>query len=151
MAGGRLSQLPSERWPRGRAAILLATPFSGPLCLPEVLAQVDLWPCAARSVFSAKTCAAAIWVYIRGWLEFYEQKADAERIIRDGDAEGWTFPQGGWLDAACYARAVRSEHEVLDLIRKIAALPAADEDDDRVCGLFLVIGRAPERYDYLWR
>ncbi|WP_067168874.1 hypothetical protein [Microtetraspora niveoalba] len=109
------------------------------------------------------------WIYIRGWLEFYGQRREAERIIGEG-AEGWTFPKGGWLDAACYARAVR-EHEVdevLDQIRQIAALPGTDEDNDRVCGLFfafhevegqaewqvrdgeVVIGPAPPRYDYLW-
>ncbi|MEU8802665.1 hypothetical protein [Spirillospora sp. NPDC048819] len=110
------------------------------------------------------------WVYIRGWLEFYGQKADAEQIIRRGDPAGWAFPEGGWLDAACYARAVRSQYsdDVLDQVREIAALPATDEDDDRVCGLFLVfheeghqtewqirdgqvlVGQAPARYDYLW-
>ena len=48
--------------------------------------------------------------YVWGWLEFYGQRAEAERIIREGDADGWTFPEGDWLDAACYARAVRSQH-----------------------------------------
>lgn len=111
------------------------------------------------------------WAYIRGWLEFHGQRAEAERIIREGDADGWTFPEGGWLDAACYARAVRSQHsdDVLEQVRKIAALPAMDEDNDRVCGLFLVfheegsqdewqirdgqvhISQAPTRYDYLWQ
>ncbi|HEY8478365.1 MAG TPA: hypothetical protein VIL71_00925 [Spirillospora sp.] len=59
-------------------------------------------------------------------------------------------------------------HEVLDVVREIAALPAND-DGDRVCGLFLAfheeghqnewqvrdgevhIGPAPDRYDYLWK
>ncbi|NDU76600.1 hypothetical protein GWI34_28835 [Actinomadura sp. DSM 109109] len=111
------------------------------------------------------------WVYVRGWLEFHGQQGEAERIIRRGDATGWAFPEGGWLDAACYARAVRSGHEdaVLDQVREIAALPAVDEDGDRVCGLFLVfheehgqaewqvrdgtvhVGPAPARYDFLWR
>ncbi len=111
------------------------------------------------------------WVYIRGWLQFYGQKAEAERIVRRGDSAGWAFPEGGWLDAACYARAVRSyeSEAVLEQVREIAALPAMDEDDDRVCGLFLAVhkdefqtewlvrdgevrvGRAPERYDCLWR
>ncbi|TMR09784.1 hypothetical protein ETD86_42225 [Nonomuraea turkmeniaca] len=110
-----------------------------------------------------------VWVYIRGWLEFSGQRQEAERLIRQGESQGWTFPEGGWLDAACYARAVREHevHEVLGLVRQIAALPAVDEDEDRVSGLFfashemhgqtewqvrdgeLVIGRAPSRYDYL--
>lgn len=110
------------------------------------------------------------WVYIRGWLEFHGQRAEAERVI-SGDPAGWAFPEGGWLDAACYARAVRSSgaDDVLDQVRRIAALPAVDEDDDRVCGLFLVfheegrqiewqvrdgrvqVAPAPDRYDYLWR
>ncbi|MEV5570599.1 hypothetical protein AB0L06_11145 [Spirillospora sp. NPDC052269] len=111
------------------------------------------------------------WVYVRGWLEFTGQKAEAERIIQAEGAEGWSFPEGGWLDAACFARAVRSSDEVLALVRKVAALPATDEDGDRVGGLFLVfderdgtgqvewqvrdgqvfIDQAPSRYDYLWR
>ncbi|MFB4299570.1 hypothetical protein [Actinomadura sp. NTSP31] len=110
------------------------------------------------------------WVYIRGWLEFYGQEAEAKRIIL-GSGEGWTFPEGGWLDAACYARAVRANHvdAVLTQIREIAGLPATDEDGDRVCGLFFAhhetdgqtewqirdgdvhITPAPTRYDYLWR
>ncbi|WP_344898658.1 hypothetical protein [Actinomadura meridiana] len=81
------------------------------------------------------------------------------------------FPEGGWLDAACYARAVReyNSDEVLDQVREIASIPATDEDGDRVRGLFLVshdeghqtewqvrdgqvlVTQAPARYDYLWR
>ncbi|GAA4076653.1 hypothetical protein [Actinomadura miaoliensis] len=110
-----------------------------------------------------------VWVYVRGWLEFHGQEAEAERIISE-NGEGWTFPDGGWLDAACYARAVRAQHvdELLAQIRRVAALPP-NEDGDRVCGLFLafheeegqaewqvrdgrvVVGPGPERYDYLWR
>ncbi|MEV4172050.1 hypothetical protein [Nonomuraea sp. NPDC049709] len=112
------------------------------------------------------------WVYVRGWLEFYGQRSQAERVIRDGgDPAGWTFPDGGWLEAACYARAVRASalDDLLDLVRRIAALPAADDDGDRVCGLFLafhegdgqsewqvrdgevVVGPAAPRHDYLWK
>lgn len=112
------------------------------------------------------------WVYIRGWLEFSGQEAEAKRILGAEGTEGWTFPKGGWLDAACFAQAVRASacDEVLALVRKVAALPPADEDGDRVSGLFLVfderdgarqtewqvrdgqvlIDRAPSRYDYLW-
>ncbi|MEV0383414.1 hypothetical protein [Nonomuraea sp. NPDC050643] len=109
------------------------------------------------------------WVYVRGWLEFHGQRPQAERIIKDGDAEGWTFPDGGWLEAVSYARAVRASalEGVLDQVRRIAALPATDEDGDRVRGLFLAghetdgqaewqvrdgqvfVGPAPPRYDYL--
>jgi hypothetical protein len=111
------------------------------------------------------------WVYIRGWLEFHGQRPEAERLIRAGEAKGWTFPDGGWLDAASYAQAVREADvtDVLDQIRQIAALPAADEDNDRVCGLFFAfheadgqaewqirdgevfVSPAPPRYDYLWK
>ncbi|GAA1273756.1 hypothetical protein Psi02_04380 [Planotetraspora silvatica] len=111
------------------------------------------------------------WVYIRGWLEFNGQRSEAERIIREGNSEGWTFPEGGWLDAACYARAVRAiaVDDVLDQIRRISSLPATDEDNDRVCGLFFAfhevdgqsewqvrngevfISPAAPRYDYLWK
>ncbi|MFC5831161.1 hypothetical protein [Nonomuraea insulae] len=110
------------------------------------------------------------WVYVRGWLEFNGQREEAERIIREGDTQGWAFPEGGWLEAVCYARAVRAGvlDGVLDQVRRIAALPA-DEDGDRVCGLFLAfhevegqsewqvrdgevfVGPASPRYDYLWK
>lgn len=133
---------------------------------------------SARAAIPAAVRAAArhhermsTWVYIRGWLEFCGQKAEAERIIRRRGSSGWTFPEGGWLDAVCYARAVRSQYsdDVLDQVREIAALPASDEDNDRVRGLFLVfheegrqtewqirdgkvqVGEAPSRYDYLWQ
>ncbi|WP_026412334.1 hypothetical protein [Actinomadura oligospora] len=111
------------------------------------------------------------WVYVRGWLEFSGQEAEAKRIIQAEGGEGWSFPEGGWLDAACFARAVRSPDEVLALVRRVAALPATDEDGDRVSGLLLVfderdgtgqaewqvrdgqvfVDRAPSRYDYLRR
>lgn len=113
------------------------------------------------------------WVYIRGWLEFSggSQRRAFERIAGDAPDPGWAFPEGGWLDAVCYARAVREQYveEVLDVIREAAALPAADEDGDRVAGLFLVFhevngqsewqvrdgqvitGPADQRYDYFNR
>ncbi|NUW45860.1 hypothetical protein [Nonomuraea rhodomycinica] len=109
------------------------------------------------------------WIYVRGWLEFYGQRAEAQDIIRRGEGKGWTFPEGGWLDAACYARSVRDADEVLAPLRQIAALPAIDEDGDRVCGLFfafhekngqeewqirdgdVLIRPASPRYDYLWK
>ncbi|MGW0199740.1 hypothetical protein [Nonomuraea sp. NPDC003201] len=111
------------------------------------------------------------WVYIRGWLEFAAdaQKRSFKRIVGDAPEPGWAFPEGGWLNAACYARAVRAQYvdEVLDVIRQAAALPGDDIDGDRVRGLFLayheidgqtewrvrdgqvIIGPAGERYDYL--
>ncbi|GAA2307960.1 hypothetical protein GCM10010149_67470 [Nonomuraea roseoviolacea subsp. roseoviolacea] len=109
------------------------------------------------------------WIYVRGWLEFYGQRAEAEHIIRRGESKGWTFPEGGWLNAACYARGVRDADEVLTTLRQIAALPPVDEDGDRVCGLFfafhevngqeewqirdgdVLISPASPRYDYLWK
>ncbi|MEV1003200.1 hypothetical protein [Nonomuraea sp. NPDC050202] len=112
-----------------------------------------------------------VWVHVRGWLEFQDrdQRSSFERIIGDAPDPGWAFPQGGWLDAVCYARAVREQHvhELLDVIRQAAALPAAD--GDRVVGLFLVshevdgraewqvrdgrvhLGPADDRHDYLDR
>ncbi|SEH00466.1 hypothetical protein SAMN05444920_116201 [Nonomuraea solani] len=110
------------------------------------------------------------WVYVRGWLEFHGQRSEAEHIIEEGDPAGWTFPDGGWLEAACYARAVRAGEvdDVLDRLRRIAALPAVDADGDRVCGLFLAfheadgqtewqvrdgqvhVTPASPRHDYLW-
>ncbi|MEV0581286.1 hypothetical protein [Nonomuraea sp. NPDC050310] len=109
------------------------------------------------------------WIYVRGWLEFYGQRAAAERIIRRGETKGWAFPEGGWLDAVCYARGVRDAGEVLGPLREIAALPAVDADGDRVCGLFFAfheaggqeewqvrdgevfVTPASSRYDYLWK
>lgn len=108
-----------------------------------------------------------IWVYIRGWLEFQDsQRAEVTELA---NTPGWTFPEGGWLTAACYARAVRESEldEIQDTIRRIAALPPPDEDGDHVTGLFLAfhevdgqqewqvrdgrlhIARADPRHDYL--
>ncbi|WP_043633072.1 hypothetical protein [Nonomuraea candida] len=114
-----------------------------------------------------------VWVHVRGWLEFHHdsQRRAFERILGEAPDPGWAFPRGGWLDAACYARAVRERHvdELLGVIRQAAALPAADADGDRVAGLFLVshdmhgrtewqvhdgrvhIVPADERHDYLDR
>ncbi|MDR8413795.1 hypothetical protein MTP10_34310 [Nonomuraea sp. 3-1Str] len=111
------------------------------------------------------------WVHIRGWLELHGQRPEAERVIRASGGAGWAFPESGWLDAACYARAVREAGaaDVLEQLRALAALPAADEDGDRVRGLFLAfhevdgqfewqvrdggvfVGPAAPRHDYLWR
>ncbi|MEV4216626.1 hypothetical protein [Nonomuraea sp. NPDC049725] len=106
-------------------------------------------------------------VYVRGWLEFNGLRDEAARVI--GDDPGWSFPEG-WFDVASYLRAVPAPllADLEERVRAVAALPAADEDGDRVCGLFLVfhevhgqdewqvrdgglhIRPAPPDYDYLW-
>ncbi|MFF5260914.1 hypothetical protein ACFY4C_18400 [Actinomadura viridis] len=108
----------------------------------------------------------AIWVHVRGWLEFHGQEAQAERVL---GGEGWTFVRAVWSDVAFCVRDVRrgEENELLEQIREIAALPA-NEDGDHVSGLLhgfseedgpfewhvrdgqVHIGPVPERYNYLW-
>ncbi|WP_327585939.1 hypothetical protein OHA25_02130 [Nonomuraea sp. NBC_00507] len=61
-----------------------------------------------------------VWVYIRGWVEFYGQREKAERIIRQGETQGWTFPAGGLAGRRLQVR-----------------------DGE------LIVSQAPPRYDYL--
>ncbi|MFC8721873.1 hypothetical protein [Kitasatospora sp. NPDC057198] len=89
------------------------------------------------------------YVSIRGWVDCCEdgqvrllrEIAAAERAGERGYRGGWTFPaeQPMWDDVAFFAAHGRTGYEesVREMLRRVAALPAVDEDD-RVRGVFRV-------------
>ncbi|MER7197464.1 hypothetical protein CG723_44285 [Streptomyces sp. CB01635] len=88
-----------------------------------------------------------VFVSIRGWLECDEQQLAAARQViahhSDGHySGGWGFPDHhfNWTYYVFYGGDVRESavNWFLDQLRCIAALPASDEDGDRVLGLFVV-------------
>ncbi|MDX6347391.1 MAG: hypothetical protein QOF84_2181 [Streptomyces sp.] len=87
-----------------------------------------------------------VYVSIRGWLEGdEEQLASIKRIIEANDDEhysgGWGFPARpfNWTSYAFYGGDVRESMVswFFDQLVAIAELPASDEDEDRVLGLFM--------------
>lgn len=87
-----------------------------------------------------------IYVSIRGWLECDEQQLTAmNAIIAAHDDEhysgGWATPRRptAWTNYVFYGADIRESAVdwFLEGLREIAQLPASDEDNDRVTGLFL--------------
>ncbi|RPE27899.1 hypothetical protein [Kitasatospora cineracea] len=88
----------------------------------------------------------SVFVSVRGWLECDdEQLAQIKGIIAaEPDRhyiEGWTFPgvQYNWGNWVFFGACMREQYVgwLLDQLRLVARLPASDEDNDRVIGLFL--------------
>jgi hypothetical protein len=87
-----------------------------------------------------------VYVSVRGWLECdREQLAFVKDIISAHDdghyIGGWSFPTKPfrWTYYVFYGGDIR-ESEVdwlLDQLREIARIPASDEDEDEVRGLFV--------------
>jgi hypothetical protein len=87
-----------------------------------------------------------VYVSVRGWLECdREQLAFVKDIIGAHDdghyIGGWGFPTKpfSWTHYVFYGGDIR-ESEVdwlLDQLREIARIPASDEDEDEVRGLFV--------------
>ena len=87
-----------------------------------------------------------VYVKIRGWLECDEnQLAAIQAIISSHDdnhyTAGWGLPRQhfNWTYYVFYGGDIR-EQEVdwmLDQLRAIARIPASDEDEDLVQGVFL--------------
>ncbi|MGW7238593.1 hypothetical protein [Streptomyces sp. NPDC054804] len=89
-----------------------------------------------------------VFVRIRGWLECDDQQlAQVEEIVQADDADrtysgGWAFPPRqynfvNWVFFGADMRA-RSVDWFLDRLRRVARIPASDDDDDRITGLFFV-------------
>jgi hypothetical protein len=83
-----------------------------------------------------------MFVYVRGWIECDDQQlAQVERIIAAHDDDhyrhGWAVSRQGWTNTVFYGGHLRelSVEWLLEQVRKIAAIPASDEDGDRVRGL----------------
>ncbi|MEU9344129.1 hypothetical protein AB0D74_23280 [Streptomyces sp. NPDC048278] len=87
-------------------------------------------------------------VRIRGWLECDDQQfAQVEEIVQSDDADrtysgGWAFPSRqynfvNWVFFGVEMRA-QSVDWFLDRLRRVARIPASDEDNDLITGLFFV-------------
>jgi hypothetical protein len=84
------------------------------------------------------------YVGIRGWLECDSKQLALVRQVIDGDHDwyngGWGFPtsQINWTSYV-YGADIRVSalDWFLSQLRRLAALPASDEDNDRIRGLFL--------------
>jgi hypothetical protein len=88
----------------------------------------------------------AVYVSIRGWLECdQEQLASIKEILESNPNEqysgGWGFPVRpfNWTSFAFYGGDLQEADVpwLFDQLVAIAALPASDEDEDRVQGLFM--------------
>ncbi|MFK0150488.1 hypothetical protein ACIQVL_45830 [Streptomyces sp. NPDC090499] len=85
---------------------------------------------------------------VRGWLECDDrQLAQVGRIVEADDPDrtysgGWTFPPrqynaANWAFFGARMRA-QSVDWFLERLRSLACIPASDEDNDLVRGLFIV-------------
>lgn len=87
-----------------------------------------------------------VFVSIRGWLECDERQLAAVRqVIADHSDEhysgGWGFPNRhfNWTYYVFYGGDVRESAVdwFMEQLRSMAAIPASDEDGDRVLGFFV--------------
>ncbi|MFF4628385.1 hypothetical protein [Streptomyces griseorubiginosus] len=89
-----------------------------------------------------------VFVGVRGWLECDdEQLAQVKEIVQADDPEetysgGWAFPPRqynyvNWVFFGAHMRA-QSLDWFLGRLRSVARIPASDDDNDLVTGLFLV-------------
>lgn len=118
-----------------------------------------------------------VYVGIRGWLQCDDKQLALARQLIGGDPDpyngGWAFPANpvGWTNYVFYGADIRASGVdwFLNQLRQLAALPASDDDNDRVQGLFLashevdgmaqwqvrggrvIVTPAPAEYDYLDR
>ncbi|MFG2949673.1 hypothetical protein [Streptomyces adustus] len=118
-----------------------------------------------------------VFVSIRGWLGCDDrQLAQVIRIVESDDPDktysgGWAFPpkQYNFINWAFYGAEMRAQSvdDFLEQLRRIARIPASDDENDLITGLFLVshevdgmtewqvrdgdvvIGAASETYRYL--
>ncbi|TCR26645.1 hypothetical protein [Streptomyces sp. BK205] len=89
-----------------------------------------------------------VFVGVRGWLECDdEQLAQVKEIVQGDDPEetysgGWAFPPRqynyvNWVFFGAHMRA-QSLDWFLERLRSVARIPASDDDNDLVTGIFLV-------------
>ncbi|MEU2618258.1 hypothetical protein ABZ642_08805 [Streptomyces sp. NPDC007157] len=90
----------------------------------------------------------SVLVNVRGWLECDDQQlARIREIVEQDDPDrtysgGWAFPprQYNFVNWVLFGAQMR-DHSVgwfLDRLRSVARIPASDEDNDLITGLFLV-------------
>ncbi|TXS81182.1 hypothetical protein EAO69_00460 [Streptomyces sp. me109] len=89
-----------------------------------------------------------VFVRIRGWLECdHRQLAQVKEIVAAENPDrtycgGWGFParQYNWTSWVFFGADMREQAVdcFLEQLRLVAAIPASDDDNDLVIGLFLV-------------
>ncbi|MFB7336887.1 hypothetical protein FNH09_23715 [Streptomyces adustus] len=89
-----------------------------------------------------------VFVRVRGWLGCDDrQLAQVTRIVESDDPDktysgGWAFPprQYNFTNWAFYGAEMRAQavDDFLEQLRRIARIPASDDDNDLITGLFLV-------------
>ncbi|MCQ9181646.1 hypothetical protein KMT30_21865 [Streptomyces sp. IBSBF 2953] len=88
-----------------------------------------------------------VFVRIRGWLECDDRQLEQVREIVEADdpdrtyCGGWAFPPRqynftNWVFFGAEMRA-QSAGPFLEQLRRVARLPASDDDNDLITGLFL--------------
>ncbi|MFE3855197.1 hypothetical protein ACFXPN_29195 [Streptomyces griseorubiginosus] len=87
-------------------------------------------------------------VWIRGWLECDdEQLSQVREIIEADDADrtysgGWSFPprQYNFTNWVFFGAEIAAQYLdwFLEQLRSLARIPASDDDNDLIVGLFLV-------------
>ncbi|WP_097257598.1 hypothetical protein [Streptomyces sp. Ag109_G2-15] len=89
-----------------------------------------------------------VLVRIRGWLECDDrQLAQVREVVEQDDPDrtysgGWAFPPrqynfANWVFFGAEMRA-QSVDWFLERLRRVARIPASDEDEDLIRGLFFV-------------
>ncbi|MEV6839712.1 hypothetical protein AB0N17_35325 [Streptomyces sp. NPDC051133] len=89
-----------------------------------------------------------VFVSIRGWLECDDQQlAQVKEIVEADDPDrtysgGWAFPPRqynfvNWVFFGAQMRA-QSVDWFLEVLRRVARIPASDADNDLITGLLLV-------------
>ena len=92
--------------------------------------------------------AVGVFVRIRGWLECDDrQLVQVKEIVGADDPDrtyggGWAFPARqynftNWVFFGAEMRA-QSADWFLEELRRVARIPASDDDNDLITGLFLV-------------
>ncbi|MEU6010227.1 MULTISPECIES: hypothetical protein [unclassified Streptomyces] len=98
-----------------------------------------------------------VFVSIRGWLECDEQQLAAVRQVIAGHSDGhysggWGFPARhfNWTYYVFYGGDVRESAVdwFMEQLRSIAAIPASDEDGDRVRGLFVASSEVAQQVEW---
>ncbi|MFC8428238.1 hypothetical protein [Streptomyces sp. NPDC057253] len=89
-----------------------------------------------------------VFVRVRGWLECDDrQLGQVREIVQADDADhtysgGWAFPprQYNFANWVFYGAEMRSQSVgwFLDRLRSVARIPASDDDNDLITGLFVV-------------
>lgn len=102
----------------------------------------------ANGAWSMKAVIVGVFVRVRGWLECDDrQLVQVREIVEANDPDrtyggGWGFPAKqynftNWVFFGAEMRA-QSVDWFLEQLRCVARVPASDDDNDLITGLFLV-------------